>query len=172
MAKNKKEKLSILFDLHYRNSLNHFEEFYGDSVKYSLIEQESYIDLKEMVFEKINKNIKFRKFGRIGNILTIKMDLIKSEYELFIKINNKETVINLDGDVEKMKFNFMHDFVISNIRYLTNDERIRFKKEIDFDDDEVEEELNFEEEVEEIIDSDLDINKIEVDEDLDDNYEF
>ncbi len=48
--------------------MNHFEEFYGETVLYSEIEQISYIDLKDMVFEKINKNIKFRKFGRNNNV--------------------------------------------------------------------------------------------------------
>ena len=57
MAKNRKGTLPILLDLHYRYPINKFEEFYGDTISYSEIEQFSYIDLKEMVFEKINRGI-------------------------------------------------------------------------------------------------------------------
>lgn len=137
MAKNRKGTLPILLDLHYKYTSNAFEEFYGDSVSYSEVEQVSYIDLKEMVFEKISKNIKFRKYGRIGRMLTIKMDILPKEYEIFLKIfreeevdedatNNKST--NPDGKIKYKKFNFLHDFTISNLRELTNEERIIFKK--------------------------------------------
>lgn len=124
--------LSILLDLHYKFSTNYFEEFYGDSVSYVSIEQESYIDLKEMVFEQIGRGIKFRKFGREGNVLTIKMDISSSEYELFLKIFKEEEVEDkLTGEIKKRKFNFLHDFEISNIRHLTREEKIRFKKYVD-----------------------------------------
>ena len=84
MAKNRKGTLPILLDLHYKNSINRFEEFYGESISYSEIEQMSYIDLKEMVFEQINRNIKFRKFGRYKKTLTVKMDILQKEFDEFL----------------------------------------------------------------------------------------
>jgi hypothetical protein len=136
MAKSRKETLPILLDLHYKFSSNHFEEFYGESVSYASIEQESYIDLKEMAFEKIGRGIKFRKFGRQGNVLTVKMDITPSEYELFLKIFREEEIDdeateNADGEIKYKKFNFLHDFEISNIRDLTREEKIKFKKAVE-----------------------------------------
>jgi hypothetical protein len=137
MAKNRKGTLPILLDLHYRYPMNRFEEFYGYTVTYSEIEQYSYIDLKEMVFEKINRSIKFRKFGRVKKILTVKMDITPKEYEEFLIIFREEEVDeeatndldrNPDGTIKYKRFNFLHDFTISNIRDLTNEERIKFKK--------------------------------------------
>lgn len=137
MAKNRKGTLPILLDLHYKYSSNAFEEFYGDSISYSEVEQVSYIDLKEMVFEKISKNIKFRKYGRVGRVLTVKMDILPKEYEIFLRIFKEEEVdqeatnnksINPEGKTKYKRFNFLHDFTISNVRELTNEERIKFKK--------------------------------------------
>jgi len=139
MAKNRKGTISMLLDLHYRLSANEFEEFYGYSVSYSEVEQVSYIDLKEMCFEMINRDIKFRKFGRIGRVLTVKMDILPEEYETFLNIlNEKEVdedfthdlVKNPSGKVKYKKFRFLHDFTISNVRELTNEERKRFKKSL------------------------------------------
>ena len=53
----------VLIDLKYHDSMNAFEYFFGDHVSYQEFEQKSYIEFKETMFEKINKNIKFRKFG-------------------------------------------------------------------------------------------------------------
>ena len=127
----------MLLDLHYKYPTNRFEEFYGDTVSYSEIEQYSYIDLKEMVFEKIDRGIKFRKFGRDKKILTVKMDITPKEYEEFLTIFREDEVDeeatndldrNPDRNVKYKRFNFLHDFTISNIRDLTNEERIKFKK--------------------------------------------
>lgn len=145
MAKNRKGTLPILIDLHYKYSINEFEEFYGDSVSYSEIEQTSYIDLKEMVFEKINRGIKFRKFGRNKRVLTVKMDIKPDEYDKFLSIFREEEIdeeatndleANPDGIVKYNRFNFLHDFTISNIRDLTNEERIKFKKAVVEEEDE------------------------------------
>lgn len=144
--------LHILLDLHYKFSMNKFEEFYGDSVTYSSIEQESYIDLKEMSFEKINKTIKFRKFGRSGNILTIKMDISSSDYELFLGIVNNEEYLDTDGELKIKKFNFLHDFCVSNMRQLTREEKIKFKKSVDPVEDGEEEEEIIESSIDELID--------------------
>ncbi len=139
MIKNRKGVLPILLDLHYMYPMNRFEEFYGDSVSYSEIEQSSYIDLKEMVFEQINRGIKFRKFGRDKKILTVKMDVTPKEYETFLSIVREDTIdeeatndldMNPEGEIKYNRFNFLHDFTVSNIRDLTNAERIKFKKAI------------------------------------------
>ncbi len=139
MAKNRKGTVPMLIDLHYKYSINKFEEFYGDSVSYSEIEQTSYIDLKEMVFEKINRGIKFRKYGRNNRVLTVKMDIKPEEYDKFLSIFREEDIdkeatnnveLNPDGIVKYNRFNFLHDFTVSNIRELTNEERIKFKKAI------------------------------------------
>jgi len=154
MVKNKKQTLAILIDLHYKFSMNHFEEFYGDSVTYSSIEQESYIDLKEMSFEKINRSIKFRKFGRHNNVLTIKMDIKIKDYELFLNILKNE-------ENKDLRFNFLHDFIVSNPRILTSEERIKFKKVLSDEDYEEEYEENFNED-DIVIDTELDLNNLEV----------
>jgi hypothetical protein len=152
MTKNRKGTLPILLDLHYRYPMNRFEEFYGYSVSYSEIEQTSYIDLKEMVFEKIDKDIKFRKFGREKRVLTVKMDITPSEYEEFLIIFKEEEVDELatndvdrnpNGVVKYKRFNFLHDFTISNIRDLTNKERLRFKKAIVEEEDDSENDENY-----------------------------
>lgn len=138
MAKSKKEvAFSVLIDLHYKHSMNRFEEFYGESVSYSEIEQVSYIDLKDMVFEKIGKNVKFRKFGRQGNVLTIKMDVTPSDFESFTsilseqEIDKEATKKSGNGETKFKKFNFIHDFTVTNIRDLTEEEKIKFKKFLD-----------------------------------------
>lgn len=146
MIKNRKGTNSILIDLHYRYSANKFEEFYGDCVSYSEIEQVSYIDFKDMVFEMIGRGVKFRKFGRERRVLTIKSDMTPSEYELFIKIVNKEEVdvestndkdANPEGETKYLHFNFLHEFKVSNIRDLTRAERIKFKKTTEEDEEEL-----------------------------------
>ena len=138
--------------------MNKFEEFYGESVSYSSIEQESYIDLKEMSFEQISRGIKFRKFGRQGNVLTVKMDITTPDYELFLKIfrgegNDKESDDNSGEEVKLNRFNFLHDFEISNIRDLTREEKIRFKKSVEpLDDNDESDDMDAEDsDIEEII---------------------
>ena len=110
MIKNRKNTIPVLIDIRYRFSMNKFEEEYGENVHYSDIEQNSYIDLKEMVFELINKNIKFRKHARENGVLTLKAEFLEKEYEKFISLNK-------DGE-----FNFIHNFVISDTRLFTETE--------------------------------------------------
>jgi len=154
MVKNRKNTTPILIDLHYMYSTNRFEEFYGDWIKYSEIEQVSYIDFKDMVFEMIGRGVKFRKFGRDKRVLTIKAEMTKDEYELFLRIFNKEEVdVEATNDLDRnpeeitkfLRFNFLHDFEISNIRDLTRAESIKFKKisaEDEEDEDENEDEIS------------------------------
>ena len=72
-------------------SMNQFEEFYGFSVTYQELEQQSYVEFKDIMFENINPKIKFRKYGRIGNILTVRAEMYKEEIQKFEELiqNNK-----------------------------------------------------------------------------------
>ncbi len=90
--------------------MNKFEEVYGENIPYSQIEQESYIELKEMVMAKIKRKIKFRKQGREGMVLSLKAEMLQQEYEKFITINNNN------------EFNFIYDFFIAKIKILENEE--------------------------------------------------
>jgi len=98
------DKSKYLMDLYYKGSMNQFEECFGDNVKYSTIEQESYVDLKVMVFELINETIKFRKHERDGIVLTLKMELSDEEKE------------KMEYLLENEKLNFLYDFGIKDLR--------------------------------------------------------
>lgn len=133
MAKNRKNTIPILIDIRYARSMNHFEEFYGDCVTYSEVEQESYIDLKMMVFEKVNPDIKFRKFYRENNSLTVKADMLEKEFELFKdilegNIISKEKKNIHSEELIKEKFTFFHDFMISNVKIMTKEDLLKCKK--------------------------------------------
>lgn len=119
MIKNRKNTVPVLIDIRYKYSINQFEEFYGDSMTYAEVEQESYIDLKRMVFEKVNKNIKFRKFTRQNKILTLKADMLAEEYNKFTEIYS-----GLTDD----KFTFLHDFFISYVRLMSEEDLKNAKK--------------------------------------------
>ena len=108
--KQKSEKKIYLADLQYKHSMNKYYEFYGENVPYAHIEQESYVDLKSMVFESVNPNIKFRKKCREGKVLTLKIEMSDSDLEKIIKIN------------EENGFKFIHDFKISNIKIYNEEE--------------------------------------------------
>ena len=86
MKPERHSTICVLIDLQYYASMNAFEEWYGDHVSYQELEQGSYIEFKEMIFEAISRGIKFRKYGRIGNVLTVKADMLKTEIEKFKKI--------------------------------------------------------------------------------------
>ena|ERR1017187_2145425 len=108
MTKSRKNIIPILIDIRYQFPINRFEEFYGDNVTYAEIEQTSYIDLKEMVFEKVSRNIKFRKFIRENGVLTIKAEMLEKEYEKFLNLRKEKA------------FKFLHDFTISNVILFTD----------------------------------------------------
>ena len=103
MKKERKNTRTILIDIEYKGNLNQFEEFYGDNVSYQEMEQESYIEFKSMMFEQINSEIKFRKYGRLNKCLTIKADMLETEIKLFEQILNNEI------------FKFTTDWKISNV---------------------------------------------------------
>jgi hypothetical protein len=137
MTKNRKNTLPILIDIKFNGSMNQFEEMYGDHVKYSEIEQESYIDLKGMIFEKINPTIKIRKFNREKQTLTLKADMLDKEYQLIQDILNEKIInikattnkeLNPEGKIIKEKFNFLHNFIISKIKIMTQEDLIKAKK--------------------------------------------
>lgn len=122
----------VLIDLQYHLSQNAFEEFYGDHITYQEIEQESYIEFKELMFERIHKDIKFRKYGRIGPILTIKADMLKTEIERFKKM--------LEGESLKMT----HNWMVSNITVITDGADSFKGKEVEVEAEEEAEDEEFE----------------------------
>lgn len=139
MAKNRKNTLPILIDIKFNGSMNKFEEVYGECISYAEIEQESYIDLKGMVFEKISEGIKFRKFNREKNVLTLKADMFEKEYQklqdlLENKIIDEKATLdkknNPSGEPIFDKFNFLHDFIISKVKIMTNEDLLKLKKNI------------------------------------------
>ena len=103
MKKDRKNTKTILIDIEYKGNLNEFEEFYGDNVSYQEIEQESYIEFKNIMFEQIDPEIKFRKYGRFLKCLTIKADMLETE------IKTLEEILNNDA------FKFTTDWKISNL---------------------------------------------------------
>lgn len=149
MAKNRKNTLPILMDIRFHGSMNKFEETYGDHISYAEIEQESYIDLKSMIFEKINPDIKIRKFNRDKHILTLKADMLDKEYQLLQDIiagkvvNEKATndkKNNPEGNIINDRFNFVHDFIISRVKIMTNEDLLLLKKAPILNEDEIESE--------------------------------
>jgi hypothetical protein len=135
MAKNRKNTIPVLIDIRYAYSMNHFEEFYGDCVTYSEVEQESYIDLKMMVFEKVGDEIKFRKFYRENNSLTVKADMLEKEFNLFKEILSGNVISrerkNIHNEeVLREKFTFFHDFMISNVKIMTKEDLLKCKKNL------------------------------------------
>ena|ERR1035437_6577165 len=108
MKPERNNTICVLIDLKYYSSMNVFEEYYGDHITYQELEQESYIEFKEHIFEGIGRGIKFRKYGRIGNILTIKADMLKLELDKFKKM------------LEKNGIDLVHKWVVSNVTIITD----------------------------------------------------
>lgn len=143
MPKNRKNTIPILIDIKFNGSMNKFEEVYGDHVSYAEIEQESYIDLKTMVFEKINPNIKFRKFNREKNTLTLRAEMLDGEYKLLLDILANKVVNevatkdkkNISGKIHMERFNFLHDFIISKVKIMTEEDLLKLKKTVTIEED-------------------------------------
>jgi hypothetical protein len=140
----KKERLNtkvILVDIQFHESLNEFEYQYGDFTSYKQMEQKSYINFKELMFENICRDIKFRKFGRFGRILTIKAEMLKSEVEKFRFLLGKDQI------------NIGYGWIISNVTIIKdnkiNEQNSKFKKitsnNLDNDEEEDDENENEEE---------------------------
>jgi len=140
MKKERSNTKVILIDIQFYESLNEFEYQYGDFVSYKQMEQKSYIDFKELMFENICRDIKFRKFGRFGKILTIKAEMLKGEIEKFrILLENDQISIG-------------YGWVVSNVTIIKddkiNEQNSKFKKikSNNLDDDEEEDDENENEE--------------------------
>lgn len=128
MKPERQSTVCVLIDLQYYASMNEFEEWYGDHVSYQELEQSSYIEFKELMFDGISRGIKFRKYGRIGNVLTIKADMLKIEIEKFKKI------------LEKNEIKLIHEWIVSNVTIITD--KLPEKGDISDDDEEKEDSFN------------------------------
>ncbi len=116
----------VLIDIKYHDSLNAFECHYGENVSYQEMEQRSYIEFKELIFDSICRDIKFRKHVRIGQVLTIKADMLKHEIEEFAKL--------LQDD----KVQLIHQWIVSNVSLITDSKNFeaKQKKQKNLDNDE------------------------------------
>lgn len=108
MKPDRPSTICVLIDLQYYSSMNAFEEWYGEQMSYQELEQSSYIEFKEIMFESISRGIKFRKYGRIGNVLTLKADMLKGEIEKFKKM------------LDKNEIKLVHKWVVSNVTIITD----------------------------------------------------
>jgi hypothetical protein len=97
MKPDRPSTICVLIDLQYHSSMNAFEEWFGEQISYQELEQSSYIEFKEMIFEGISRGVKFRKYGRIGNVLTIKADMLKNEIDKFKKMLEKNDIKLVHG---------------------------------------------------------------------------
>lgn len=144
MKKDRANTKIVLIDIQYHESLNFFEYQYGEFMTYKEMEQRSYIDFKEIMFNNICNDIKFRKFGRFGKILTIKAEMQKNEIEQFKDL------------LEKDKISIGYGWIISNVTLIKDNKLIdkdnKYKKiksqnendedEEDIDEDDLEDELD------------------------------
>ena len=89
-----KEMLNILINIRYKYSMNKFEETYGENVQYSRLEQESYIELKDMMTLKMDRKVKFRKFERNGMVLTLRAELTEKEYKKALTFISREQALD------------------------------------------------------------------------------
>ena len=144
MKADRLNTIIVLIDLQYYAPMNKFEETFGDNVSYQELEQRSYIEFKESMFDKINRDIKFRKYGRIGPVLTIKADMFNAEIEKFKRM------------LENNSVKFIYDWTISNVTII-KDEDLSAKIKLNGRD--LEEELNDEEEQE--VDKEEDFEEFE-----------
>ena len=110
MKSNRKNTKNVLIDLAYKGSMNEFEEFYGFSVTYQELEQQSYIEFKEIMFESINSKIKFRKYGRIGNVLTVRAEMYQEEIE------------NFENLIQNNKIRTIYDWVVKDVTLIKEEE--------------------------------------------------
>lgn len=123
-----KNKIEVLVDLLYKKSMNDFEYWYGETVTYHEIEQESYIDMKEMLSNKVGSKFKVKKMRLIstGNTLTCRLIMSDYQYQKFISIYE-----NRDKELK-----FVHNFGIESLReYDPSLYELKTKKNTDEDDE-------------------------------------
>jgi hypothetical protein len=113
MKRNRKGTKNVLIDLSYKGSMNEFEEFYGFSITYQELEQQSYIEFKDIMFKMIDEKIKFRKYGRIGPILTVRAEMYENEIEKF------EDLIN------KNKIKTIYDWIVKDVTIIKDEENLK-----------------------------------------------
>jgi hypothetical protein len=101
----------VLIDIKYHKPLNSFEEFYGNNITYHELEQESYVEFKDSMFINISKDIKFRKYGRIGPVLTIKADMLELEIEQFKNMLEREGV------------KLLHNWIVTNVTIIRDKDK-------------------------------------------------
>lgn len=127
----KNELISALVDLTYNGSYNQFEEFYGDHVSYKKLEQESYIDFKNMLSNFIGK-VKFRKAREISlkHSLTCRIEITRKQFEEFENILTGNEIDKKlpSGKVKYKKFFFIHNFCVKNLRFESEEEIENQKK--------------------------------------------
>ena len=117
MKPDRPDTAVVLIDIKYRKPMNAFEEFYGDNISYQELEQESYVEFKDLMFSIIDRGIKFRKYGRIGPVLTIKADMLESEIERFRII------------LEKKEIKLIHNWVVANVTIIRDKEKDKSEKD-------------------------------------------
>ena len=105
----KSKHLDVLIDIRFNGSMNKFEEMYGEGVSYRRFEQETYVELKSMTFERLGRKIKFKKCRDLEKyadpmVLTIKAEMTDEEYNDFTDI------------YDQGEFEFLYDFIVSKIR--------------------------------------------------------
>lgn len=143
MKKERSNTKLVLIDIQFYESLNEFEYQFGESITYKQMEQRSYINFKEIMFDSISRDIKFRKFGRFGKILTIKAEMFKNEIDKF-RILLEEDEIQIG-----------YGWIISNVTLIKDNKinehnsKIKKIKSNDSDDEDDEDES----EEEDVIDS-------------------
>jgi hypothetical protein len=91
-------------------SMNEFEEFYGFSVTYQELEQQSYVEFKDIMFENINSKIKFRKYGRVGNILTVRAEMYQEEIQKFEEL------------IQNNKIKTIYDWIVKDVTILKEED--------------------------------------------------
>lgn len=107
--KNNKKLLDVLIDIRFYESMNKFEEIYGEGVSYRRLEQDTYVELKAMTFDLLGRKIKFKKcrdLEKYANpmVLTVKAEMTEDEHERFLEL------------YEKKEFIFLYDFIVSQVR--------------------------------------------------------
>ena len=109
--KNNKKFLDVFIDIRFYESMNKFEEVYGEGVSYRRLEQGTYVELKSMTFDLLGRKIKFKKcrdLEKFSNpmILTVKAEMKDFEYLRFMEL------------YEQKEFVFLYDFIVSQVRIM------------------------------------------------------
>jgi len=116
--KKSKNLLDVYIDIRFYESMNKFEEIYGEGVSYRRLEQDTYVELKSVMISKLGRKIKFKKCRDLVKkpnpmVLTIKAEMKDSEYEEFL------------GLYKDKEFIFLYDFIVSQVRLLEDIENAK-----------------------------------------------